>query len=962
MRSLQFNVSWQKGLTPLSISLWDLSANLSDFTPVEAVVGNGFQDVLKFLKEDYNTGLSQSKPAKWKLDRDDVQGIIGQWLREALGSANVAGDDRIWFNFNGNNLADLIRIPWESALIPPGQDLCNIYPTFRRIPGLIAQSFESTNAIVCSYLYGQGFEPKHKVTPSEGMTVNYQEASSESLKRALQESDVVVFCGHGGNPDDGDQHEGGVRQEGELLLDGNGGVGQVASLTSVMEKAGIVKTRLIVLAACCSLPVEGFCGVETEHGVLGPVVVGTHYRVEKEAVKAFANGVIEALASDKKKTVQLTDVISFAREQVFKRQNSDDFEASLFAVYAPIFRDRYGHPTGDLELRLKAASQTSGKKPKPRVPYQPPVWTTPDFTLEMLSRQLSGPQDLRISIFTALDSDNPRSFTPVLGPGALQVGPDDESSATGLETVQVSKAVVEALGEHWEEVLQTAPGTGRTRWRAIDVVTGSTNADSKVEDLRLAVASLIAASLDALALQPASKIATQGWDSAWLDAKWLQGAIESASRAAQEISQSGLAGQPEHAVRLLGASQISARLDRISSSDSITGSTITWLVDLLWHILIFDASLLPRLEELSFQVSLLEENQEEGGPVRSLEPSRLIRRQSSMTDVPLALQSILVQRGAVVPPPNSPSAELHSLIARILQAQHKANDSVAISDQGALGLSMNFGLDLEHALGENGGLFHVAMPIYASDENPERSEAQGPKDRLLWIEGLFDPKNEECTWKEDDPTQQPKPLEGWKLLGDLGTEERPLKGPLIVKLNGSPMHSLEDVDLEHILNFLATGQSVISSSGKDNLSWLQVNKETSETSESWKFAHAIGLGEFDLLQIARHTLYSWDIGPDGAADGFSAWANSQLRSDSRYWFLAGLRLGDWSTRERLHWLLGKPNGSVKSGTRGLVTSLDFDPDLLRFIDWSGLDRVAGDLKVMFKSLEAFAKFLDRKYP
>ena len=173
------------------------------------------------------------------------------------------------------------------------------------------------------------------------------------------------------------------------------------------------------------------------------------------------------------------------------------------------------------------------------------------------------------------------------------------------------------------------------------------------------------------------------------------------------------------------------------------------------------------------------------------------------------------------------------------------------------------------------------------------------------------------------------------------------------------MHSLEDMDLEHIENFLDTGRSVISSSEKDDRSWLNVQ---SETSESWKFAHAIGLGEFDLLQIARHTLYSWDIGPDGAADGFSAWANSQLRSDSRYWFLAGLRLDDWSTRERLHWLLGKPNGSVKSGTRGLVSSLDFDPDLLRFIDWSGLDRVAGDLKAMFESLESFANSLDRKYP
>ena len=959
MRSLQLNVSWQGGLTPLSISLRDLSANLSAFTPVETVVGRGFHDVRLFLKEGYNTGLSQSKPAKWKLDRDEVQGIIGLWLREALGSANVAGDDRIWFNFNGNNLADLIRIPWESALMSPGQDLCNIYPTFRRIPGVIAQSFESTNAIVCSYLYGHGFEPDHTVTPSEGMTVNYLAASSESLKRALQESDVVVFCGHGGNPADGDQHEGGNRQEGELLLDGNGGIGQVASLTSVIEEAGIVKTRLIVLAACCSLPVEGFCGVKTEHGVLGTVVVGTHYRVEKEAVKAFANGVIEALASDKKKTVQLTDVISFARKQVFNRRNSDDFEASLFAVYAPIFTDRNGHPTGDLELRSKAARQGSAKRSITRAPYQPPVWTTPDFTLEILSRKLSGPQDLRISKFTALDSDNPRSFTPVLGPGALQVGPHDESSAIGLESVEVSKAVVEALGEHWREVLRTAPGTGRTRWRAIDVVAEPANADSPVEDLRLAVASLIAALLDAVASRPAIKIATQGWDSAWLDAKWLRGAIESASRAAQEISQSGLAGQPEHAVRLLGASQISARLDRISSSDSITGSTITWLVDLLWHILIFDDSLLPRLEELSFQVSLLEENQEEGGPVRSLEPSRLIRRQSSMTDVPLALQSILVQRGAVVPPPNSPSAHLHRLIARILQAQHKANDSVAISDQGALGLSMNFGLDLEHALGENGGLFHVAMPIYASDENSERSEAQGPKERLLWIEGLFDPKNDECTWKEDGPTQYPRPWKGWRLLSDLGTEERPLEGPLVVKLNGSPMHSLEDMDLEHIENFLDTGRSVISSSEKDDRSWLNVQ---SETSESWKFAHAIGLGEFDLLQIARHTLYSWDIGPDGAADGFSAWANSQLRSDSRYWFLAGLRLDDWSTRERLHWLLGKPNGSVKSGTRGLVSSLDFDPDLLRFIDWSGLDRVAGDLKAMFESLESFANSLDRKYP
>jgi hypothetical protein len=408
---------------------------------------------------------------------------------------------------------------------------------------------------------------------------------------------------------------------------------------------------------------------------------------------------------------------------------------------------------------------------------------------------------------------------------------------------------------------------------------------------------------------------------------------------------------------LLRSDRIRRRLNAVRKELTLTRQlrwgTAVWLTDLLWHVLICDSPVYPYIEELAMQVSILQG--ESTRPTRRLEPSSAM---SPGTDDLGALReacALAVRRGFNVDEPQtSVRRELYSASSELLRRQYRDwHDNGLIPNfwgqpkAAAIALTTTFDLELERGLAAGGEPFHVAVPVYVTSD----PDTPGGTDQLRWLVGTF-------ACQSDNPTvdELATPVNGiWHTLGSLATSNLQganLLGPLVIKLNGSPLHQIPGTAAEvQAASFVVNGSPNSSSRrglAPQGSAAAAFAKHPTDRREGHAtrtdMEHAIALGEFDFLQAMRTSLWSIDSSRNGPREvGLPVWLCVELWKRHRYWVLIGHRLADWSSRTQIFTLLMNDDQLLNGAlSRGFVVAKKFDQDRLRFHEWLGLQRTTGD--------------------
>lgn len=430
-----------------------------------------------------------------------------------------------------------------------------------------------------------------------------------------------------------------------------------------------------------------------------------------------------------------------------------------------------------------------------------------------------------------------------------------------------------------------------------------------------------------------------------------------ACRAARQVAEAPLMGPALIAARL-------AAIEReVSAAREIRWETAVWLTDLLWHVIICDSPLYPRVEELAMQVSVLQG--ENARPTRRLEPSSVMSPGTEDLGLLSEACRVSVRRGFKVDEPlTSRRRNLFAATSELLRHQYQAwyervpRQPVARNPRAAaIALTTTFDLELERALAADSRPYHVAVPVYVTSEN--RSAGS---DELRWLVGTFEGSSSAPTVAELS-----SPVGGtWQSLASLGTTSMQgagLLGPLVIKLNGSPLHAIPESSLAVRTSRLGVDRvSVAGVPGKAVSGSLadqakrQAAQRAEEAGHRADMQHAIALGEFDFLQAMRVSLWSIDASEKSGDVGLPPWLCDELFTRSRYWLLVGHRLADWSSRTQIFTLLMNDRQLLEGAQRrGVAVALEFDEDRLRFHEWLGLQRAqgdAGDLADAFRELLA----------
>ena len=189
------------------------------------------------------------------------------------------------------------------------------------------------------------------------------------------------------------------------------------------------------------------------------------------------------------------------------------------------------------------------------------------------------------------------------------------------------------------------------------------------------------------------------------------------------------------------------------------------------------------------------------------------------------------------------------------------------------------------------------------------SKAVENRARLRWLIGTFPMQRGVVTRLE----QLTVPLDGWGWLDDVkqrDDDEPDLCGPLVLKVNGSPLHSIVEETLR-----------------------LKGDRPTN---------HALSLGEFDIFQASRVHLWAESVRQShtdvGVGQGLPPWLTETMTRDDRYWILLGHRLTDWNARMRLYLYL--PDDLPKG--RAVAVNREFDPDRSRVLSWLNVKPIQGD--------------------
>ena len=387
---------------------------------------------------------------------------------------------------------------------------------------------------------------------------------------------------------------------------------------------------------------------------------------------------------------------------------------------------------------------------------------------------------------------------------------------------------------------------------------------------------------------------------------------------------------------LLGATTLAARLQRLADEiapeegDSrIMGTEVNWLTDCAWHSLIFRSPLYPEVRELALQIDLCSGDETLAGPVRRLAPGEAIARDDLALVTANAARAVLrgFRSGRKVKDPSARAREaFYNAVAQRLWYEH---DNRIGKPNPPLALSLTFDLELERALflTQKSRSFHVLVPVL------RRGDLE--KVELRWLLGTYKGQSvnqPSAVARTLDPSSH-SPLLGslrtpnWSVGSDVPS------GPVVVKLNGSPLHRLPRI----------------------------TSRGTRDT-QSETALHALLLPEFDTMDIGvvslvanatRHASGVKIVDKQPSRQAMPDWfLKSVATQSSRLWLVVGARWSDLSSRSQMFNMLSWPSPSSKrrESNHVVAVSKEIDLDRIHPLHWLDIQFVMGDCLDLIEDL------------
>lgn len=530
-------------------------------------------------------------------------------------------------------------------------------------------------------------------------------------------------------------------------------------------------------------------------------------------------------------------------------------------------------------------------------------------------------------------------LSPLLGQGLRQIGNDNETIRWDEQFVVEVAATVKRYG-------QQSSDKGQRLERFLEGVTARRGRRRIESAPSYRETYIVRRALLELAFE-----ATEAFIAAWSDE--MRPVVDWSSHGVQLLDSGPLEAKLAQAIQLLiehecpellGAHKLAARLRRLQRelfrgerTCTLDGPVVEWLTDVFWHAMTCDSPIYPRHSELVLQVSLIVQDAP-ARPLRRVEPSLMTERLDPKFFQAAVANSL--ERGIHIHSPKR--ARLYSALADVLSADHQRwrrhKEAASLNDcEVALALSTSFDLDLEVALAAKGE-FHVALPVFV-----EKGRGDASRGELGWVVGLFGPVDVGLDF-ETRTERVRTPQDGWHKLNSIDVPSK-LHGPLVMKLNGSPLHQVDEGLSAHPgLIRVAPEQGAYK--GKSVRRRSSGPRPETEMARIW---HAVLLDEFDVFQLndidqdAFKSSEKAQIQAQNSGLLFPRWLAKTFQSRMRYWLLLGCRLDDLSVRLQLFtqlgrlWMDGRASAAIVSDTNG-------DGQRARLLDWLGIRSVAGDLE------------------
>lgn len=251
-------------------------------------------------------------------------------------------------------------------------------------------------------------------------------------------------------------------------------------------------------------------------------------------------------------------------------------------------------------------------------------------------------------------------------------------------------------------------------------------------------------------------------------------------------------------------------------------------------------------------------------------------------------------------------------------------------------LSTTYDLELERALAGTGlGMYHVALPVVEPIDPPKSKVQRG---KLRWLLGTFGPSN----------SAHPKEAElrnarTWIWADDLNSSVglTEIVGPIVVKLDGSPLHAIGAPQVPSAPGAIRGG--------------LQARRQERSAPRP-DLLHGIVLGEYDFLQYF-HVELSMYARQDESKTTLPWWLFQAMRDERRTWLLLGLRLADWNSRLQLFIHAARVNPGRE---HFFAIQREYDEDRAALLAAIGIERVKGNLRRLTAPLRETMADLDKQ--
>lgn len=352
----------------------------------------------------------------------------------------------------------------------------------------------------------------------------------------------------------------------------------------------------------------------------------------------------------------------------------------------------------------------------------------------------------------------------------------------------------------------------------------------------------------------------------------------------------------DHRTALLGGEGLRTRLEHLSDvllrpEARLSGTTVEWLTDVLWHVLIFDSPCYPTREELALQVSLADDVK---SPIQKVELTALTSGgiDQDWERYGYAMSRTLSGlRGGSAPVPEV--GALHRELAASLNlSYHRWREERGSSDALSplpLAITLTTDLEMERSLATDAhgsGFYHVAFPMILTNVN------HNSRGHVRWVVGKF---RAGLTSGPELWSQLTHPVGQWELLNDVAEGIRlaafsrlapVLQGPLLLKANGSPLHFVAEP--------LVDNQKIADGFVAEILSDSQRRQNGRRRGLA---RHVPTTTELEILQLTQ--VDQWAMGATNGKAGLHEAIRSSFNEHTRGWLILGHDLSEWSSRLQL---------------------------------------------------------------